>query len=70
MSRTALLHRPACRLWRAVRIGWLRWEISSAEQWVRYAERDGVLESDNLRRVRREISQKVIQLAIVRSTAA
>jgi len=65
VSPTAtLLH----RLWRAVRIAWLRWEISSAEQWVGHAARDGVFDSNNLRQVRREISRLYVRLAIVRST--
>lgn len=59
-----IFHRPACRLWLAVRIAWMRWDLSSDEQWVRDAERAGIFDSENLRHVRHHMQAKRVRLAL------
>jgi hypothetical protein len=59
---------PWHRLTRAVRVAWLRWEINSTEQWMRYAERDGVLDSMSLRYMQRQLEVMRVRLAIARAS--
>lgn len=56
------------RIERLVRIGWLRWEISSTEQWVRYAARDGVFDSVSLRYMHRHLEALRVRLAVARAS--
>ena len=59
---------PWHRIARAVRVVWLKWEISSTEQWMRYAERDGVMDSLSLRYMQRQLEVMRVRLAIARAS--
>lgn len=69
-------HAPAPRLglWRRLRrtarIAWLHWHISSNEQWLGHAQRDGVLTSANLRMVRQELEALRVELAVEQGAAS
>lgn len=58
------------RIKRTARIAWLHWTISSNEEWLAHARRDGVLTSDNLRMVRRELEALRVDLAVEQGAAS
>lgn len=53
------------RLARLARIAWLRWEISSAEDWIRDCERDGIYGTEQLREIERQIGVLRVRLMMV-----
>lgn len=53
-------------LW--VRKAALRYEISSAEQWVRACERDGIFDSYSVREVSKQIDVCRVKLAILEAS--
>lgn len=63
-TNARLFHRPACRLWLALRIAWLRWDIASDQQWIDDAARAGIFSSANLAYVRRHMQAKRVRLAV------
>jgi hypothetical protein len=44
---------------------WLRWCLSSDEQWVRECESDGILQSDSLRYIRAEAEAYRVRIALL-----
>lgn len=52
------------RLQRALAIAWLRYEISSAEQWISDCERDGITDGEQLRHQRRAVEALRVRLAV------
>ncbi len=62
-------HRPMLhRLQRQLRIWWLRFEISSAEQWIKDCAREGIHDTDNLVALRFAVQQLRVQLAIAEAS--
>ena len=51
------------RIERRLMIWWLRFEISSAEQWIADCAREGITTGEGLNRLRREVSLLYVQLA-------
>lgn len=55
------------RCWRAIRAGWLRWQISATEQYLRDCERDGIVDSLSIREFRLCIEEMRVELALLES---
>jgi hypothetical protein len=56
---------PLQRLWRLVRIAWLRWQISTTEQWLAQLQRDGIINSLSVREFHKQVEAMRVELAIV-----
>lgn len=68
---TALATRPSLprRLWRAVRIAWLNFEIRSAEEWVGMCQREGISGTESVKYQRGHIEALRVQLIQVEASA-
>lgn len=51
------------RVKRLLHMAWLRYEISSAEEWLEDCRRDGIFDSLTLRQQRRHIATLYVELA-------
>jgi len=56
---------PLQRLWRLVRIGWLRWQISTTEDYLDDLRRDGLEDSMSVREFNRQVQAMRVVLATV-----
>lgn len=52
------------RLYCPIAIAWLRWEIDSAEVWIRQCARDGITTSEQLRYQRLYLEELRVRLAV------
>ena len=72
MAAAALLRtRPSLlrAAWRAVRIAWLRFEISSAEEWIATCEREGITNTEQLAYQRAHVEALRVRLCIAEASA-
>lgn len=53
------------RLWRALRIALLRWQIWETEQWLLDCRRDGLVHSLSLTDIRAQLSEMRVRLALL-----
>ena len=62
-TRRPMLLRLQC----AIAIAWLRWEISSAERWIKDCRGDGITNTKQLRHQELAVQALRVQLAIWQS---
>ena len=63
-TRRGWLHCAA----RLVRIAWLRFEISSAEQWIAECAQAGIYDTDSLRELARQVQALRVRLAVAEAS--
>jgi len=63
-TRRSLWHRVK----RAVRVAWLRFEIDSAEEWIKDCAADGIFNTEHLRRLDLHLQAMRVQLAIAEAS--
>ena len=62
---SAVMNAPTNPVLRLLAREFLRFEIDSAERWVQACKDDGILESETLTRIRADIAEKRVRLALL-----
>lgn len=63
-TRRGLVH----HIVRRARMAWLRWEISSAEDWIHTCAREGIHGTESLRHLERHVQALRVKLALVEAS--